>query len=79
MHQQRVSSIPLASEERRVFDISGPENKGKRHRIYRFMLSNSTDDDKFTISNQLCIDICGKYPLSISKYFGNFVLNEIDL
>ncbi|KAK3919310.1 Condensin-2 complex subunit D3 [Frankliniella fusca] len=54
----RSTKVSLTKREKEVFDISGVVNREKRRNIYRFMLSHSSDEDRFTISGHLIIEIC---------------------
>ncbi|XP_034230368.1 condensin-2 complex subunit D3 [Thrips palmi] len=59
-HHRKSSKTALTPKEKEVFDISGPQNIQKRHNIYRFMLSHSSDEDRFRISQHSYIEICQK-------------------
>ncbi|KAJ1522161.1 hypothetical protein ONE63_002472 [Megalurothrips usitatus] len=55
-HSHHSSDFTLTPQERKVFDLSGPQNRDKRHTIYRFMVSQS-DNDRLCIMGYLC-DMC---------------------
>lgn len=57
-YEYRSTKVSLTQREKEVFDVSGPVNQEKRRNIYRFMLSHSSDEDRFTISGHLIIEIC---------------------
>lgn len=46
--------------EKSRFSLRGHQNQGKRFRIYRFLLKNFTDEQRFNITTKICQDILGE-------------------
>uniref|UniRef100_A0A8C1JSN2 Condensin-2 complex subunit D3 n=1 Tax=Cyprinus carpio TaxID=7962 RepID=A0A8C1JSN2_CYPCA len=49
----------LQTESR--FSLKGRQNQGKRFRIYRFLLKNFTDEQRFNITTKICQDILATF------------------
>lgn len=55
----KMTFVFLYSEKSR-FSLKGPHNQGKRFRIYRFLLKNFTDEQRFNITTRICQDVLGE-------------------
>jgi condensin-2 complex subunit D3 len=54
---QTYNKFTVSDRERRLFSLRGPGNRSSRARLYRFMLENMTDADRFQTTYGLCRDI----------------------
>lgn len=48
-----------SSREKRLFSLQGRKNAEKRMTIYRFLLSNMTDEQRFQLTAKLCQEVIG--------------------
>lgn len=60
VRSENVFVCMFSVSEKRKFSLKGPQNQGKRFRIYRFLLKNFTDEQRFIITTKICQDILGK-------------------
>ncbi|XP_010892297.2 condensin-2 complex subunit D3 isoform X3 [Esox lucius] len=51
------NKFPQTDSERAKFSLKGAQNKEKRFRIYRFLLENFTDAQRFNITIKICQNI----------------------
>merc|ERR1712142_1080569 len=49
----------VSEKERRMFNLSGERNTEKRRSLYKFMLENMNDEQRFQTTYRLCQDILG--------------------
>ena len=49
----------VSAKEKRMFNLSGEKNIDKRRALYRFMLENMNDEQRFQTTYRLCQDILG--------------------
>uniref|UniRef100_A0A672MDN0 Condensin-2 complex subunit D3 n=1 Tax=Sinocyclocheilus grahami TaxID=75366 RepID=A0A672MDN0_SINGR len=58
---KKYNKFPQTESEKSKFSLKGPQNKGKRFRIYRFLLKNFTDEKRFNITTKICQDILASF------------------
>ena len=49
----------VSAKEKKMFNLSGDKNVDKRRALYRFMLENMNDEQRFQTTYRLCQDILG--------------------
>ncbi|KAI7810837.1 condensin-2 complex subunit D3 isoform X1 [Triplophysa rosa] len=54
---KKYNKLPQTESEKSRFSLKGPQNQGKRFRIYKFLLKNFTDEQRFSITTKICQDI----------------------
>uniref|UniRef100_A0A8C2CT10 Condensin-2 complex subunit D3 n=1 Tax=Cyprinus carpio TaxID=7962 RepID=A0A8C2CT10_CYPCA len=59
-HKKYNKFLQTESEKSR-FSLKGRQNQGKRFRIYRFLLKNFTDEQRFNITTKICQDILATF------------------
>lgn len=67
-----ASDIPhlLVCREKVRFSLKGPQHREKRFRIYRFLLENFTDAQRFNISNKINQTVLGENHVHVPLGFG---------
>uniref|UniRef100_A0A8C1P4W6 Condensin-2 complex subunit D3 n=1 Tax=Cyprinus carpio TaxID=7962 RepID=A0A8C1P4W6_CYPCA len=58
---KKYNKFPQTESEKSKFSLKGPQNQGKRFRIYRFLLKNFTDEQRFNITTKICQDILASF------------------
>lgn len=58
---KKYNKFPQTESEKSKFSLKGPQNQGKRFRIYRFLLKNFTDEQRFSITTKVCQDILASF------------------
>ncbi|XP_065110750.1 condensin-2 complex subunit D3 isoform X2 [Paramisgurnus dabryanus] len=58
---KKYNKFPQSESEKSRFSLKGPQNQGKRFRIYKFLLKNFTDEQRFNITTKLCQDILASF------------------
>uniref|UniRef100_A0A673LFW2 Condensin-2 complex subunit D3 n=1 Tax=Sinocyclocheilus rhinocerous TaxID=307959 RepID=A0A673LFW2_9TELE len=58
---KKYNKFPQTESEKSKFSLKGPQNQGKRFRIYRFLLKNFTDEKRFNITTKICQDILASF------------------
>ncbi|XP_073698531.1 condensin-2 complex subunit D3 [Garra rufa] len=58
---KKYNKFPQTESEKIKFSLKGPQNQGKRFRIYRFLLKNFTDEQRFNITTKICQDILASF------------------
>ncbi|XP_051558295.1 condensin-2 complex subunit D3 isoform X1 [Myxocyprinus asiaticus] len=58
---KKYNKFPQAESEKSRFSLRGPQNQGKRFRIYKFLLKNFTDEQRFNITTKICQDILASF------------------
>ncbi|KAI4878686.1 hypothetical protein NFI96_030339 [Prochilodus magdalenae] len=54
---KKYNKFPQTESEKNKFSLKGQMNQGKRFRIYRFLLKNFTDEQRFNITTRISQDI----------------------
>ncbi|XP_062864703.1 condensin-2 complex subunit D3 [Trichomycterus rosablanca] len=54
---KKYNRFPQTDSEKKRFSLKGLINQGKRFRIYRFLLKNLTDEQRFKITTRICQDV----------------------
>ncbi|XP_067259126.1 condensin-2 complex subunit D3 [Chanodichthys erythropterus] len=58
---KKYNKFPQTESEKSKFSLRGLQNQGKRFRIYRFLLKNFTDEQRFNITSKICQDILASF------------------
>ncbi|KAF4118849.1 condensin-2 complex subunit D3 [Onychostoma macrolepis] len=58
---KKYNKFPQTESEKSKFSLKGQQNQGKRFRIYRFLLKNFTDEQRFNITTKICQDILASF------------------
>ncbi|KAI2668597.1 Condensin-2 complex subunit D3 [Labeo rohita] len=58
---KKYNKFPQTESEKSKFSLKGPQNQGKRFRIYKFLLKNFTDEQRFNITTKICQDILATF------------------
>ncbi|XP_016299020.1 condensin-2 complex subunit D3-like isoform X2 [Sinocyclocheilus anshuiensis] len=58
---KKYNKFPQTESDKSKFSLKGPQNQGKRFRIYRFLLKNFTDEKRFNITTKICQDILASF------------------
>ncbi|XP_067297852.1 condensin-2 complex subunit D3 isoform X2 [Pseudorasbora parva] len=58
---KKYNKFTQTESEKCRFSLRGQQNQGKRFRIYRFLLKNFTDEQRFNISTKICQDILASF------------------
>lgn len=56
---ESYNKMARAERESELFRFSGSENRLRRHYVYKYMLENMADDQRFHTSYRLCQDVLG--------------------
>uniref|UniRef100_A0A4W4G7Q2 Condensin-2 complex subunit D3 n=1 Tax=Electrophorus electricus TaxID=8005 RepID=A0A4W4G7Q2_ELEEL len=54
---KKYNKFPQTESEKSRFSLKGPVNQGRRFRIYRFLLKNFTDEQRFNITTRISQDV----------------------
>ncbi|XP_012865287.1 PREDICTED: condensin-2 complex subunit D3 [Dipodomys ordii] len=54
---EKYNKFPQSEREKRLFSLKGKTNKGRRMRIYKFLLEHFTDEQRFNITSKICLSI----------------------
>ncbi|XP_072526463.1 condensin-2 complex subunit D3 [Salminus brasiliensis] len=54
---KKYNKFPQTESEKSKFSLKGLTNQGKRFRIYRFLLKNFTDEQRFNITTRISQDV----------------------
>uniref|UniRef100_A0A673LIA9 Condensin-2 complex subunit D3 n=1 Tax=Sinocyclocheilus rhinocerous TaxID=307959 RepID=A0A673LIA9_9TELE len=58
---KKYNQFLQTESEKSKFSLKGRQNQGKRFRIYRFLLKNFTDEQRFNITTKICQDILASF------------------
>uniref|UniRef100_A0A671K990 Condensin-2 complex subunit D3 n=1 Tax=Sinocyclocheilus anshuiensis TaxID=1608454 RepID=A0A671K990_9TELE len=58
---KKYNKFLQTESEKSKFSLKGRQNQGKRFRIYRFLLKNFTDEQRFNITTKICQDILASF------------------
>ena len=54
---QTYNKFYTSDREKRLFSLKGPDNKPERWKLYKFMLENMNDEQRFQTTYRLCQDV----------------------
>uniref|UniRef100_A0A8C8SZX6 Condensin-2 complex subunit D3 n=1 Tax=Pelusios castaneus TaxID=367368 RepID=A0A8C8SZX6_9SAUR len=54
---EKYNRFPQSEREKNLFSLKGKDNKGKRMQIYRFLLEHFTDEQRFSITSKISLNI----------------------
>lgn len=58
---KKYNKFTQTEREKSRFSLKGPQNQGRRFRIYRFLLKNFTDEQRFNITSKICQDVLASF------------------
>ncbi|XP_014449232.3 condensin-2 complex subunit D3 [Alligator mississippiensis] len=54
---EKYNKFPQSDREKNLFSLRGKDNKGKRMHIYKFLLEHFTDEQRFSITSKINLNI----------------------
>lgn len=54
---QTYNKFLISDREKQLFSMRGSENRSERAKLYKFMLENMNDEDRFQTTYRLCQDV----------------------
>ncbi|KAM4828187.1 condensin-2 complex subunit D3 isoform 2-T2 [Thomomys bottae] len=54
---EKYNRFPQSEREKQLFSLKGKTNKGRRMKIYKFLLEHFTDEQRFNITSKICLSI----------------------
>uniref|UniRef100_A0A8C8SXD1 Condensin-2 complex subunit D3 n=1 Tax=Pelusios castaneus TaxID=367368 RepID=A0A8C8SXD1_9SAUR len=54
---EKYNRFPQSERSKNLFSLKGKDNKGKRMQIYRFLLEHFTDEQRFSITSKISLNI----------------------
>ncbi|KAJ1175182.1 hypothetical protein NDU88_000473 [Pleurodeles waltl] len=58
---EKYNKFPQSEREKILFSLKGKDNKGKRMKIYRFLLEHFTDEQRFSLTNKISQNILASF------------------